>query len=80
MADMDDPDLWREQQRFYNFLHHYDLQQYHQAFLAKGVSKVSHLKSLDEVSLAEVGLSRPERIRLMRKTEENFSRTGKFKV
>lgn len=77
---MEDPDLWREQHRFYNFLRHYDLHHYHQAFLSKGVSKVSHLKNLDEASLEEVGLTRPERIRLMKKTDENFSLSGKFKV
>ncbi len=77
---MEDPDLWREQHRFYNFLQHYDLQQYHQRFLEKGVSKVSHLKTVDEVCLEEIGLSRPERIRLMKKMEENFSLHGKLKV
>ena len=75
-----EPDLWREQQRFYNFLQHYDLHKYHRKFLSTGVSKISHLKAVDDQSLADIGLTRPERIRLRKKLEENFSVGGKLKV
>ena len=80
MAMNDDPEMWKEQQRFYNFLQHYELHKYHQKFLAAGVSRISHLKSLDDKDLEEVGLSRPERNRLFKKLDENFSLPGLIKV
>ena len=76
----DDPEMWKEQQRFYNFLQHYDLHKYHQKFLAEGVSRISHLKALDDKDLEEIGLSRPERNRLFKKLDENFSLPGLIKV
>ena len=80
MSGLDDPDLWKEQQRFYNFLQHYDLHKYHQKFLQMGVSKISHLKAVDDATLEQMGLSRPERNRLHKKLDENFSVSGKLKV
>ena len=80
MAMNDDPEMWKEQQRFYNFLQHYELHKYHQKFLAAGVSRISHLKALDDKDLEEVGLSRPERNRLFKKLDENFSLPGLIKV
>ena len=80
MAMNDDPEMWKEQQRFYNFLQHYELHKYHQKFLAAGVSRISHLKPLDDKDLEEVGLSRPERNRLFKKLDENFSLPGLIKV
>lgn len=69
-----------EAQRFFNFLQHYGLQKYHQKFLDMGVLKISHLKDVDDGDLEQVGLSRPERARLRKKLENNFSLTGKLKV
>ena len=69
-----------ESQRFFNFLQHYDLQRYHQKFLDMGVRKISHLKDVDDDDLELVGLSRPERSRLRKKLEKNFSLTGKLMV
>lgn len=80
MAMIDDPEMWKEQQRFYNFLQHYDLHKYHQRFLAAGVSRISHLKVMDDKDLENVGLTRPERNRLYKKLEENFSISGLIKV
>ena len=78
----DEPELWQDQQRLYNFLKHYDLLQYHKKFLEKGVRRLSHLKDVaaDDASLDEIGLSRPERLRLRKKVKENVEWMGKFKV
>ena len=75
-----DPELWKEQQRFYNFLQHYDLHKYHQRFLRMGVTRISHFKDVTDSDLNAVGLSPPEKTRLRKKLEENFSTTGKIKV
>lgn len=78
----DEPEQWQEQQRLYNFLKHYDLLHYHKKFLEKGVRRLSHLKDVaaDDASLDEIGLSRPERLRLRKKVKENVEWMGKFKV
>ena len=78
----DEPELWQEQQRLYNFLKHYDLLKKHKKFLEKGVRRLSHLKDVaaDDASLDEIGLSRPERLRLRKKVKENVEWMGKFKV
>ena len=79
-TNMEDPDIAKEQQKFFNFLQHYDLHKYHQAFLNRGVSRISHLKAVDEKDLRDIGLSRPESSRLKKKLEKNFSVTGKLVV
>lgn len=75
-----DPELWREQQRFFNFLQHYDLHKYHQRFLRMGVRRISHFKDVSDADLDAVGLTPPEKTRLRKKLDENFSTTGKLKV
>jgi activated CDC42 kinase 1 len=74
-----DPELWREQQRFYNFLQHYDLHKYHQRFLRMGVRKLTHFKDVTDADLDAVGLTPPEKTRLRKKLDENFSTAGKIK-
>ena len=69
-----------DQVRFYNFLKHYSLDQYHDSFVKLGVSKIAHLKHISEDDLIQIGLQRPERARLHKKIEENFSTVGKLKV
>ena len=76
----DNADSWQEQQRFYNFLCHYDLQQYHEKFLRVGVNKMAHLKDVDDQSLEELGFTRPERVRLRKKVDKYFGFTAKFVV
>ena len=75
-----DPELWRDQQRFYNFLQHYDLHRYHQRFLRMGVTRISHFKDVTDADLDAVGLTPPEKTRLRKKLEENFSTKGRLKV
>ena len=75
-----DPELWKEQQRFYNFLQHYDLHKYHQRFLRMGVTRISHFKDVSDPDLDAVGLSAPEKTRLRKKLDQNFSARGKLKV
>ena len=53
-----------EKLKFFNFLKHYDLSQYHDAFLKYGVRRVSHLKHTTDEDLKEIGLQRPEIARL----------------
>ena len=79
-AAVSDPELWRDQQRFYNFLQHYDLHKYHQRFLRMGVTRLSHFKDVTDADLDAVGLTRPEKTRLRKKLEQNFSTKGKLKV
>ncbi len=69
-----------EKAKFFNFLKHYDLSEYHDSFLKHGVRKLSHLKHTTDEDLKEIGLRRPEISRLKKKMEENFSTFGKFKV
>ena len=74
--------LWQEQTRLFNFLKHYDLHQYYSKFMDRGVKRLTHLKDVvaDEASLDEIGLTRPEKIRLRKKVKENVESIGKFKV
>jgi len=71
-----------EQEKLYNFLKKYDLQNYYSKFVHCGVRKLSHLKSAagDEESLSEIGLTKFERNRLKTKFKENFSWKGKVVV
>ena len=82
VAKDDDPGLWQEQNKLYNFLKHYDLHQYYTRFVDNGIKRMTHLKdvSADDASLADIGLSRPERIRLRKKVKENIEVFGKLKV
>ena len=72
----------REKERLYNFLKKYDLHQYHDKFLVKGVHRLSHLKDVcaDEGSMEEIGLSRIERQRLKKKVKENVALRGRIMV
>ena len=45
-----------------------------------GVTKMIHLKDVDDTDLEKLGLSRPERTRLKKKLEAHFSTFGKLKV
>lgn len=74
-----DSAAWREQ-RFYNFLQYYDLHKYYRRLTGMGVTRISHLKVVDDETLEQIGMSRPERNRLRKKLEENFSTSGKLKV
>jgi len=65
---------------FLNFLTRYDLQQYHEGFLAAGIKKIDHLHHVKEQDLTAIGLTRPERQRLLDKYERHFSKIGKIKV
>ena len=69
-----------EPQRFFNFLQHYGLQRYHGHLRDIGVSRISHLKSVDDKDLELIGFSRSEMNRLRRKLDENFSVTGRLMV
>lgn len=82
MAEAQDNEALREKERLYNFLKKYDLHQYHDKFLLKGVHRLSHLKDVcaDEDSMEEIGLSRIERLRLKKKVKENVAWRGKFVV
>ena len=75
-----DPELWREQQRFFNFLQHYQLHRYHQRFLQMGVRRLTHFKDVTDADLDAVGLKPPEKARLWKKLDENFSTKGKIRV
>ena len=75
---MDDAE--KEKARFYNFLKRYDLDRYYDKLIKVGVCKISHLKDVEENDLMEIGMHKPERIRLKKKFEENFSTMGKLKV
>lgn len=75
-----DPELWREQQRFYNFLQRYDLLKYHQRFLKMGVRRLTHFKDVTDPDLDAVGLTPPEKTRLRKKWDEHFSTKGKIIV
>ncbi len=78
----EDQSLWQEQTRLFNFLKHYDLHKYFSKFVDSGVKRLTHLKdvAVDDASLNEIGLTRPERIRLRKKVKENVESFGKFKV
>lgn len=65
---------------FLNFLKKYDLDQYHERLKRLGVKKISHLQHVKDDDLAEVGMTKPERQRLLGKYEKHFSKLGKFKV
>lgn len=82
VAKDDDPGLWQEQTKLYNFLKHYDLHQYYTKFVESGIKRLTHLKdvSADDASLEDIGLSRPERMRLRKKVKENIESFGKLKV
>ena len=69
-----------DRQRFVNFLSHYDLSKYYDAFCEIGVTKLPHLKDVRDEDLKQMGLSNPERTRLMKKFDANFSKMGKLKV
>ena len=70
-----------DQQRFLTFLRGIDLSHYHQSFVKEGVKKISHLKHVDDKDLENIGLTRPERNRLKKKLETEFSAIHKlFKV
>lgn len=77
-----DSEVVREQERLFNFLKKYDLDQYFQKFLLKGVHRLGHLKdvSADDASLDEIGLSRIERLRLKKKVKENVAWRGRIMV
>lgn len=75
-----DPELWREQQRMYNFLQHYELHKYYQRLLHMGVTRLTHFKDVTDADLEAVGFSPPEKTRLRKKLEENFSTAGRIKV
>lgn len=72
----------QEQEKLFNFLKKYDLQNYYSKFLQSGVRRLNHLKDVagDEDSLSEIGLTRVERNRLKTKVKENLSRMGKMMV
>ena len=78
----DEESLWQEQTRLFNFLKHYDLHKYFSKFVDSGVKRLSHLKDVafDDTSLDDIGLTRPEKIRLRKKIKENVESFGKFKV
>ena len=65
---------------FHSFLRYYDLDPYYERFVKMGVLKVSHLKDVSDADLKAIGLSGPERTRLRKKAEKNFSTSGKLKV
>ena len=69
-----------ERQKFVNFLSHYDLSKYYEAFREIGVTKLAHLKDVSEDDLKQIGLSNPEKTRLLKKYDANFSKMGKLKV
>ena len=75
-----DPDIWKEQHRFYNFLQHYELHKYHQRFLQMGVRRLSHFKDVTDADLDAVGLTPPEKTRLWKKLDQNFSVGGRIRV
>lgn len=82
MAVAPDIDMIREQERLFNFLKKYSLQQYYHKFLMKGVHRLNHLKDVcgDDASLDEIGLSRIERQRLRKKVKENVEWMGRLVV
>lgn len=69
-----------EQRRLLNFLRHYDLGQYYQAFVTLGVTKIAYLRDVDDTDLDKIGLTRPEKARLKKRVESHFSTFGKLKV
>lgn len=76
----DDPESMFEKQRFFNFLQHYKLERYHGPLVERGVSRISHLKTVDDRDLLQIGFSLSEMNRLRRKLDENFSITGRLIV
>ncbi|XP_065891111.1 non-receptor tyrosine-protein kinase TNK1-like isoform X2 [Dysidea avara] len=64
---------------FLNFLTKYDLEQYHEGFLAAGIKKIEHLNHVKQEDLTDIGLSRTEGQRLLDKYDRHFSKIGKFK-
>ena len=65
---------------FFNFLQRYDLQQYYERLRDDGVKKISHLRDVKGEDLEKIGMSKPERKRLLGKYEQHFSKLGKLKV
>lgn len=65
---------------FHSFLRYYDLVPYYEGFVQMGVLKISHLKDVSDADLTQLGLSGPERTRLRKKADKNFSTSGKLKV
>jgi len=65
---------------FFNFLQKYDLQQYFDRLREDGVKKIGHLQHVKSEDLEKIGMSKPERQRLLGKYEQHFSKLGKLKV
>ena len=65
---------------FLNFLTKYDLGHYYERLKSEGVWKISHLQHVVAEDLDKIGMSRPERQRLLGKYEQHFSKLGKIKV
>lgn len=65
---------------FFNFLQRYDLQQYHERLRDEGIKKISHLQHVKSEDLEKIGMTKPERKRLLGKYEQHFSKFGKLKV
>ena len=65
---------------FFNFLLKYDLQQYYERLRDEGVKKISHLQHVKSEDLEKIGMTKPERKRLLGKYEQHFSKLGKLKV
>lgn len=72
----------QEQEKLYNFLKKYDLQNYYGKFVRSGVRRLTHLKvvSGEEDILNEIGLTTVEKRRLKTKVKENLSWRGKMVV
>ncbi len=72
----------QEQEKLYNFLKKYDLQNHYTKFVRSGVRRLSHLKVVagDDDSLNEIGLTKIEKDRLKTKVKENFSWKGRMVV
>ena len=77
---LQDADLWKEQQRMFNFLHHYDLHKYYERLVKMGVTRLTHFKDVTDADLVALGFSPPEKTRLWKKLDNNFSMKGKIMV
>jgi serine/threonine protein kinase len=67
-----------EELRFYKFLEYYKLEQYHEEFVKMGVKQIAHLRDVNDGDLTDIGMSGPEKVRLSRKMNENFSMMGRL--
>lgn len=65
---------------FFNFLKKYDLEKYYDRLKDDGVSKIGHLQHVKSEDLEKIGMTKPERQRLLGKYEKHFSKLGKLKV